>query len=274
MRPGFRTRAESAASSIQSLLGSERFAPGVGVILGSGLSSVAEVIGGTEIAYNKIAEFPAPTVAGHRGSLFLSGTAAVMAGRFHLYEGHPLDDIVLPVAVLQRLGVHTLIVTNASGGINRGYRPGELVLIRDHINLLGVNPLYGPNDDSLGPRFSDMTEAYSRDLRTLAKEASGLDLPEGVYAALSGPSYETPAEIGMLDTIGADLVGMSTVPEVIVARYLGMKVLGISCVTNLAAGLGEGALEHAEVVATGKRVEQTLSSLIRVVIDRLAAQET
>ncbi len=274
MRPGFNGRSESAAASIASLWGNDLPTPGVGVILGSGLSSIADTIGGREIPYNRITEFPAPTVAGHRGTLFLSGKAAVMAGRFHFYEGHPIDDIVLPVAVLRKLGVHTLIVTNASGGINRSYRPGELVLIRDHINLLGVNPLCGPNDDSLGPRFSDMTEAYSGELRVLARETSKLDLAEGVYAALLGPSYETPAEIGMLAAIGADLVGMSTVPEVILARYLGMHVLGISCVTNLASGLGEGALDHTEVVATGKRVEQSLGSLIHAVIDRLEVRES
>ncbi|HUX11436.1 MAG TPA: purine-nucleoside phosphorylase, partial [Spirochaetia bacterium] len=167
-------------------------------------------------------------------------------------------------------GIGTLLVTNASGGINPAYHPGDLVLIRDHINLLGVNPLSGPNDDELGPRFHDMTVAYSGKLRLLAREVSGLDLAEGVYAALSGPSYETPAEIGMLTAIGADLVGMSTVPEVIAARYLGVEVLGVSCVTNLAAGLGKGELDHGEVMETGKRVEKKLGRLIEAVIERLA----
>ncbi len=270
MRPGFRTRIESAVASIEENSGGTGFAPQIGVILGSGLSSIADGIGGKQIPFSDIAEFPTPTVAGHRGALFLSSRAVVMAGRFHFYEGHPIDDIVLPVFVMKRLGMKTLVVTNASGGINRDYHPGDLVLIRDHINLLGVNPLWGPNDEELGPRFNDMTEAYSRKLRLLARDVSALDLAEGVYAALPGPSYETPAEIGMLTAIGADLVGMSTVPEVIAARYLGVEVLGVSCVTNLAAGLGKGELDHTEVMETGKRVEKKLGRLIEAVIERLA----
>jgi len=238
-------------------------------VLGSGLSEVANEFGGQRIPFSSIAGYPVPTVQGHQGIMMLSERTAVMAGRFHYYEGHSMDNVVLPIFLLRELGVKTLIVTNAAGGINAGYSPGDLVFIKDHINLLGTNPLIGPNDSTLGPRFFDMTEAYSNRLRRLAESALGRAVPEGVYAAMLGPSFETPAEIRMLKAIGADMVGMSTVPEVIAASYLGMEVLGISCITNLAAGLGTGSLSHAEVMETGKLVEKSLSALLLAVVNAL-----
>lgn len=250
--------------------------PKTAVILGSGLSGIVEGLDYREIPFGAIAEFPVPTVQGHKGVLCLSDRAAIMAGRFHYYEGHPMDDVVLPIFVLRELGVETLILTNAAGGVNEAYRPGDLVLIKDHLNLMGTNPFIGPNPQrpeglgeagaSFGDRFFDLSTVYPRELRekarSLAKQRSGHELREGVYAALTGPSYETPAEIRMLKTLGADLVGMSTVPEAIAARHLGMRVLGISCVTNMAAGINPEPLAHAEVVAVGKKVEAELKALV------------
>ncbi len=181
-----------------------------------------------------------------------------------------MDDVVLPVFLLARLGVRTLIVTNAAGGVNRSFSPGELVLIKDHVNLQGVNPLRGPNPD-LGPRFPDMSSVYTPELRALARSASAVPLQEGVYAAFAGPSYETPAEIRMLSAIGVDLVGMSTVPEVIAAGYLGLRVLGISCVTNMAAGIMDQPLDHAEVIRAGKEAEPRFAALLAGTIERLQA---
>jgi purine-nucleoside phosphorylase len=195
-----------------------------------------------------------------------------MAGRFHFYEGWSMDDIVLPVFLLHALGVRILIVTNAAGGIRDSYTPGELVLISDHINLMGANPLRGPNPDGFGPRFPDMTESYSRRLRRLAGEVAagrGIELQEGVYAAFGGPNYETPAEIRMARAMGADLVGMSTVPEVIAARYLGIEVLGLSMVTNMAAGITDKPLSHQEVVETAARVAPWLSALLQGILERI-----
>jgi purine-nucleoside phosphorylase len=199
---------------------------------------------------------------------------AVLAGRAHLYEGYTAEEVVFGIRVLGRLGVRSLVVTNASGGINPAFCPGQLALISDQINLLGHNPLTGPNDERLGPRFPDMTEAYSKSCREVARTAGremGLDLPEGVYAAVAGPCYETPAEIRYLRVIGADLVGMSTVPEVIAANHLGMRVLGISCVTNAAAGVLDQKLDHAEVLAAGENMKGTLTELLRRVVPKLAA---
>jgi purine-nucleoside phosphorylase len=195
-----------------------------------------------------------------------------MAGRTHLYEGRTPAQVVFGVRVLQGLGVRSIVFTNAAGGINLSYQQAALVLISDHINLQGSNPLIGPNDDSLGPRFPDMSEAYSREYRSLAHEAAkelGIPLAEGVYAAVAGPSYETPAEIRYLRTIGADLVGMSTVPEVIIANHLGMKVLAISCVTNMAAGILPQKIHHEEVLETGNRVRGTLVRFLKTVLPRL-----
>ena len=277
--------------------------PAVGLILGSGLGSFIERVAGRDIPYSRIEGFPQPTVEGHAGTLRLGGALAVMAGRFHYYEGFSMDDLVLPVFVLHGLGVGILIVTNAAGGIRREYKPGQLVLIRDHINLMGANPLRGANPPDLGPRFPDMSEAYSRRLRELAKKRAaggssetrkrpartgsptaagepgrsaspagsreGEELAEGVYAAFPGPTYETPAEVRMAEAMGADLVGMSTVPEVIAARYLGMEVLGVSMVTNMAAGVLDQPLRHEEVIETAAAVIPALGALLGGVLEEL-----
>ena len=255
-----------------ALSGHHERKPSIAVILGSGLGELASRAGGVQIDFASIPGFPRPTVAGHAGFIKLGETVAIQAGRFHYYEGHPMDRVVLPVFLLHRFGVRTLVVTNAAGGINRAYHPVDLVLLRDHVNLMGVNPLRGPSLGS-GPRFPDMTEAYDRGLRETAQQAAqtaGLArLAEGVYAAFAGPSYETPAEIRMLATVGADLVGMSTVPEVIAARFLGMRVLGISCVTNMAAGILPQPLDHAEVMARGKEAGPRFIALIQGILERL-----
>jgi purine-nucleoside phosphorylase len=270
MHTDFRARVKRAAASIDSHL-YER--PAVGVVLGSGLSNVVDTLfpgdrSLVSIPYSEIEGFGVPSVAGHRGELKVGGATAVFAGRFHFYEGKSLDDVVLPVATLAELGVRTVLVTNAAGGINPGFSPGDLVLITDHINLLGTNPLIGPRDESSVARFPDMTEVYSRELIKVAREIDP-DLKEGVYAALTGPSYETPAEIRMLRTLGADLIGMSTVPETIVARSYGMTVLGLSTVTNLAAGMSGKELDHAEVVEVSASIEKRMTRLLRELIRRL-----
>ncbi len=252
----------------------------IGVVLGSGLGGFAETLAcRKETAYADIPGWPRSTAAGHPGKLVCgkigSAETIVLAGRAHLYEGYTPKQVTFGIHELARRGVRTVILTNAAGGINRTYRPGQLVLISDHINLLGINPLTGPNDESTGQRFPDMSDAYSQAYREIAREAAhelGLPIEEGVYAAVPGPSYETPAEIRYLRTIGADLVGMSTVPETIAANYLGMKVLGISCVTNMAAGLKDARLVHEEVLEIGARVQETLATLLNAVIPRLAKQ--
>jgi len=228
------------------------------------------------LPFAKIPGFPAPTVAGHAGEVAVgevSGrTVLVQRGRVHFYEGHPLADVVLPVRAYARLGVKTVVLTNASGGIACGLAAGDLVLLSDHINLLGDNPLRGPNLDPLGPRFPDMTGVYDPGLRKLAREVGwelGIPLKEGVYLAVLGPSYETPAEIRAFRALGADLVGMSTVPEAIAARHAGMKVLGISCVTNLAAGVTPAPLSHEEVIATSRRRAADLGRLLTALVPRL-----
>jgi len=237
----------------------------VGVILGSGLGWFADTLENrTETPYSQIPGWPASTAKGHAGKLVTgrlgSTDVIVAAGRAHLYEGYTVQQVAYPVRELAWRGVTSLIVTNASGGVNLNYKPGDLVLISDHINLMGVNPL-------TGPEFIDMSDAYSCEYREIAKQVGSLK--EGVYAGLRGPSYETPAEIRYLRTIGADLVGMSTVPEVIAANHLGIKVLGISCVTNMAAGILPQKLTHQEVMDTGERVKETLASLLRAVIPQL-----
>jgi len=237
----------------------------IGVILGSGLGSFADALENrVETPYSEIPGWPVSTATGHAGKLVtgrVNDTDVIVAsGRAHLYEGYTAQQVAIPIRELARRGVTSLIITNAAGGINLAYKPGDLVLISDHINLMGVNPLRGPE-------FIDMSEAYSSAYRAIAREAS--PLKEGVYAGLAGPSYETPAEIRYLRTIGADLVGMSTVPEVIAANHLGIKVLGISCVTNMAAGILPQKLTHAEVMETGDRVKDTLAALLRAVIPRL-----
>jgi purine-nucleoside phosphorylase len=269
MQEGFLKRVEQAA---RSLLSKHPHRPAVGLILGSGLGSFIQSVEGTDIPYGKIRGFPVPTVEGHAGFLRLASTVAVMAGRFHFYEGRSMDDIVLPVFLLHAIGVRTLILTNAAGGIKDSYSAGELVLIKDHINLLGVNPLRGPNPLGFGPRFPDMSDTYSPRLRRLAAEVAaeeGRALQEGVYAAFAGPTYETPAEVRMARAMGADLVGMSTVPEAIAARYLGMEVLGLSMVTNMAAGILDQPLSHQEVVETAEKVAPWLSALLKGILARL-----
>jgi purine-nucleoside phosphorylase len=250
-------------------------APRIGVVLGSGLGGFADSLDErTAIAFGEIPHFPAATVAGHGGALVMgrcSGVpVAVMKGRVHFYEGYSLQDVVFPVRVLGRLGVKTLVLTNAAGGINALFAPGELMVIEDHINLLG-NPLLGPNEDALGPRFPDMSEAYDRRLRDVVQaacEAVGVRCHRGVYVGMTGPSYETPAEIRMARALGADAVGMSTVPEVIAARHMGMRVAGLSCITNPAAGVRERKLDHAEVLESGRRV----SAALRQVLARVVAE--
>jgi purine-nucleoside phosphorylase len=248
------------------------------LVLGSGLGAFAEEL--TErkdIPYADIPGWPHSTAVGHAGKLIIGKLGgldvAVMAGRAHLYEGYSMQQVTFGVRVLQSIGARSMVFTNAAGGINLEFERGCLVLISDHINLQGANPLVGPNDDSLGPRFPDMSDAYTRSYRNTAKlVATELCIPikEGVYAAMSGPSYETPAEICYLRTIGADVVGMSTVPEVIVANHMGIRVLGISCMTNMAAGILDQPLTHAEVMETGERVNTQFAALLRGVIPRIA----
>lgn len=253
--------------------------PKVAVVLGSGLGDFAkELTAAVTMPYSSIPGWPASTAVGHAGQLVVGRLAgqelAVMNGRAHLYEGHTPDKVVFGVRALGRFGVRAIVFTNAAGGINTAYKQGTLVLVTDHINLLGRNPLAGPNDDSLGPRFPDMTEAYSPKLRGIALEvAAGQSVPlhQGVYAAVLGPSYETPAEIRYLRTIGADLVGMSTVPEVIAANHMGIQCLAVSCVTNMAAGILLQKISHDEVLETGRGVRETLVRLLRALLPRLEA---
>lgn len=254
--------------------------PEVGVVLGSGLGSFADELDGrVEIPYADIPGWPRSTAVGHAGKLVagrIEGVhTVVLSGRAHLYEGYSAARVTFPVRVLRLLGVRALVLTNAAGGIRREFGQGALVAISDHINLQGVNPLAGANEEEFGPRFPDMTEAYAARFREIAKETAaelGIALPEGVYAALSGPSYETPAEIRYLRTIGADLVGMSTVPECIVANHMGVKVLAISCVTNMAAGILPQKIDHEEVLETGRKVRDTFVRLLKAVIPKLAAE--
>jgi purine-nucleoside phosphorylase len=252
-------------------------APTMGLVLGSGLGAFAKtLLAPTAIPYREIPHFPGSSVSGHQGELVLghSGSVpvAVMAGRAHFYEGYALDQVVFPVRVLRCLGAEVLIVTNAAGSVNAAFAPGDLMIIEDHINLIG-NPLLGPNEDSLGPRFPDMSEAYDPRLRRLAEEAcraAGAPARRGVYIAMTGPSYETPAEIRMARALGADAVGMSTAPEVVAARHMGMRVLGISCLTNMAAGVTAQKLDHREVLAMGERVKDRLLEVLRRVVQEAA----
>jgi purine-nucleoside phosphorylase len=251
--------------------------PQVAVVLGSGLGGFAEELEDRiEIPYAEIPNWPRSTAVGHAGKLVLGKLGqrevAVLSGRAHLYEGYTPAQSVFGVRVMGKFGVRGMIFTNAAGGINLAFERGALVLISDHINLQGSNPLAGPNDDSLGPRFPDMSEAYSERYRRIAREAAtglGIRLHEGVYAAVLGPSYETPAEIRYLRAIGADLVGMSTAAEVIAANHMGIKVLGLSCVTNMAAGLQAGKISHAEVLETGTQVRGTLTRLLKAIVPQL-----
>jgi purine-nucleoside phosphorylase len=265
---------QAAVAHIRSVTARE---PHIAVVLGSGLGAFAdELADPIAIPYPEIPGWPVSTAAGHSGKLVFGKLndldVAVMAGRSHLYEGYTPAHVTLGVRVLHQLGVRSIVFTNAAGGINLSYQQGALVVLSDHINLQGSHPLIGPNDDSAGPRFPDMSEAYSADYRALAHQVAqqlNIQLQEGVYAALTGPSYETPAEIRYLRTIGADLVGMSTVPEVIVANYLGMRVLAISCVTNMAAGILPQKINHEEVLETGRQVRDTLIRFLKALLPKL-----
>jgi purine-nucleoside phosphorylase len=271
-------QAEAAAAFIRQRLEPATHAvPEIAIVLGSGLGEVAnQVADSIAIPYAEIPHFPQSTVEGHSGRLVvgtLAGTpVAVMQGRVHAYEGYTQEQVTFPTRVLGRLGVKKLVVTNAAGGIHLDYHQGQLVLISDHINFTGLNPARGANDARFGLRFFDMSDAYSKRLRSVARNAGrqiGLALAEGVYLCVPGPSFETPAEIRAFRTLGADLVGMSTVPEVIVARHMGIEVLGISCVTNMAAGIQAEPLNHVEVMETGRRVEKQLSELLAAIVPRM-----
>lgn len=269
-------RAERAAKFV---LSKTKLRPRIALVLGSGLGGFADEFSeAVRIDYKKIPHFPVSTAIGHAGRLVIGKVDGVpvagMQGRVHFYEGYPMKDVVFPMRVLGRMGIRAVILTNAAGGINTGYKQGCLVVIRDHINLHGSNPLTGPNDERFGLRFFDMTAAYYKPYRdaTLAEgRRLKLDIYDGVYCILNGPSYETPAEILAMRTLGADLAGMSTVPEVIAARHMNIKVLGISCVTNMAAGILDQAITQEEVLETGERVKGQFAALLRAVIPRIAA---
>ena len=248
--------------------------PTIGLVLGSGLGDFADTLEeAVRIPYADIPNFPVPTVPGHAGALVFGKkcgkTVVVLQGRIHFYEGLPQQEITLPIRVLAALGVKTVVLTNACGGVNLSFRPGDLMLISDHINYSGANPLMGPNLDAFGPRFPDMSDLYTKSLREAIKEkasAAGIPLQEGVYAMYSGPNYETPAEIRMFRILGADTVGMSTVPESLVAGHCGMNVVGVSCVTNMAAGVLPVKLSHAEVMETANRVHDTFQTLLNLIL--------
>jgi purine-nucleoside phosphorylase len=270
------TRADAAA---QYLLSQTPLRPKIGLILGSGLGAFADQLShATRVPYAQIPSFPRSTAIGHAGQMVIGNAGdvpvAAMQGRVHLYEGYSVHEVAFPMRVFGRTGIGAAVITNAAGGINLKYQQGALVVISDHINLQGVNPLVGPNDERFGPRFPDMTHAYHKPYNKAAKEEAarlGLALEDGVYAGLLGPSYETPAEIRYLRVIGADLVGMSTVAEVIAARHMGIKVLAISCVTNMAAGILDQVLSHQEVIETGEKVRVQFEALLRAVLPRIAA---
>ena len=270
-------RAEAAA---QFIFAKTQLRPRIALVLGSGLGAFADEFGSAaRIPYAEIPHFPKSTAIGHAGKLVVGMVGDIpvagMQGRVHLYEGYTAKDVAFPIRVFSRMGVNAVILTNAAGGIKREFTQGELVVIKDHINLQGVSPLTGENDERFGQRFPDMTVAYDRRFREMAVglgNRNHIGMYEGVYAALPGPSYETPAEILYLRTIGADLVGMSTVPEVIAARHCGMRVLGISCVTNAAAGILDQPLDHKEVLETGERIRAQFIALLKMVIPRIASE--
>jgi purine-nucleoside phosphorylase len=267
--------AEHAARIIRTRVGTA--APRIALVLGSGLGAFAdELTDAVSVPYEEIPGFARSTVKGHAGKLVIGKAdnieVACLQGRFHYYEGYSFDEVTFPIRTLCALGCTVLVLTNAAGGVNSGFEAGTLMLITDHINLLGANPLRGANDDRWGARFPDMSAVYDRELMSHAREAAAeveVDLRHGVYAALSGPSYETPAEIRMLRALGADAVGMSTVPEAIIARHMGIKVLGISCITNMAAGVLDRPIDHAEVMETGEQVATTFGELLRRTIPKL-----
>jgi purine-nucleoside phosphorylase len=267
-----------ATRAAKFILSKTKLRPQIALVLGSGLGAFAdEFISAAKIPYAKIPHFPRSTAIGHAGQLVIGKVGEVpvvgMQGRVHLYEGYSAQQVTFPIRVFSRMGIQAVILTNAAGGINLGYSQGALVALSDHINLQGANPLIGPNDDRFGLRFPDMTRAYDADFRRFVAEEGqrlSLKLHEGVYLALSGPNYETPAEIHAFRTLGADLVGMSTAPEVIVARHSGIRVLGISCVTNMAAGITGAPVTAEEVFETGNRVKNDFISLLKAVIPRIA----
>jgi purine-nucleoside phosphorylase len=267
-------RVEEAAATLRSRCG---MLPETAIVLGSGLGDFADtLLEAIATPYGQIPHWPASNVVGHAGRLVIGNVAgkrvAALSGRVHYYEGHDLGTIVFPIRVMGRLGVKRVILTNAAGGINTGFGQGALMIIDDHINLLGSNPLVGPNDDRFGPRFPDMSEIYSTRLRALADEAARVKhvpVSHGVYVAVHGPSYETPAEIRFFRTIGADAVGMSTVPEAIAARHMGLEVLGISCITNMAAGVLPQPLVHDEVMETARRVRGSFIALLEGILERV-----
>jgi purine-nucleoside phosphorylase len=268
-------RAEHAAQMIRSRAGMD---VSVAIVLGSGLGAFAEdLTDAVTIPYAEIPGFARSTVEGHAGRLVIgkSGQVAIaaMQGRFHFYEGYSLEEVTFPTRVLKLLGVHTLVLTNAAGTLNIEFTPGSLMVISDHLNLLADNPLRGENDSRFGPRFPDLSSVYTLELQSLVIDearAMGLEMRRGVYASLAGPSYETPAEIHMLRKLGADAVGMSTVPEAIVARHMSMRVIGISCITNLAAGVSDEPVDHSQVMATGERVRAEFGELLKRILPRLA----
>lgn len=267
-------RVEAAATFLRGRLGE---VPSIAVVLGSGLGAFAERLDGAlRVPYTEIPHWPASTVVGHAGTLVCGASASrrvlTLAGRAHVYEGHDLPTVTFGTRVLGRLGVKTLVLTNAAGGINTSFTPGTLMVIDDHINLMGSNPLVGPNDERFGVRFPDMTEVYAPRLRAIVDEAAsaaGVVVRHGIYVGLHGPSYETPAEIRFLRTIGADAVGMSTVPEAIVARHMGLDVLGISCITNPAAGVLPEPLHHDEVMEVARRVSGEFMALLEAIVARV-----
>ena len=270
-------KVDEAVASLQSRLPGSAAPPDVAVVLGSGLGDFANRLAdATTIAYGDLPHWPASNVIGHEGKLVIGGLAgkrvAALSGRVHFYEGHDLRTVSFGARVMGRLGVKVLILTNAAGGINVALKPGTLMVMDDHINLLGSNPLVGPNEDAFGKRFPDMSEVYAKRLRALADQAAraqGLAIGHGVYVAVHGPSYETPAEIRFLRAIGADAVGMSTVPEAIVARHMGVEVLGISCITNAAAGVLPQPLNHDEVMEVARQVRGSFAALLEGIIGRL-----
>ncbi len=270
------SRAENAARTIRARMTEEAR---IAIVLGSGLGGFAEEFeDSVTMPYQQIPGFVSSTAQGHVGSLVVGKVEKVpviaMQGRVHFYEGYSLEEVTFPIRTFKLLGVNTLILTNAAGGIDVQLSQGALMVISDHLNLMGVNPLRGPNDERFGPRFPDMSEVYSRELQELVIEEArhlAVTLRRGIYAGLAGPSYETPAEIHMLRACGADAVGMSTVPEAIVARQMGLKVLGISCITNMAAGISEQPINHEEVMETGERVRETFTKLLRRLIARMPA---
>ena len=257
---------QTTQAAIDAIKGLTKHKPTVAIVLGSGLGALADDVEGADrIPYEKIPGWKRSTAPGHAGQLVIGTlegkTVAVMKGRLHYYEGYDIAEVVFPIRVLKAMGIETLILTNACGGLNPSYKAGDLMVINDHINFMANNPLRGPNDDSLGPRFPDMVGTYTEDLRKIAHSVDG-DLREGIYVAVTGPNYETPAELRMLRRWGADAVGMSTVPEAIVARQCGMNVAGLSCITNVAAGLGGATLTHAEVLETAEKVKHMAARLL------------